>query len=167
MMMQLLHFCTPILDPPGFILHTSSFALRPLHSNLLNVDSLLEKVDQELARYEHPLFRFSTRSAGSGVLLSIDLREGFGVEHHYEITRQAAEMWEILGKPARFTWVEMGAGRGWFARDFLAWVAAARPDFMAALDYLAVEPGPRQRDRLLERLAGEAVATVDDGPRAV
>ena len=53
-MMQLLHFCTPILDPPGFILHTSSFALRPLHSNLLNVDSLLEKVDQELARYEHP-----------------------------------------------------------------------------------------------------------------
>ncbi|PYU99073.1 MAG: SAM-dependent methyltransferase [Acidobacteria bacterium] len=81
------------------------------------------------------------------------------------IARQAAEMWEILGKPARFTWVEMGAGRGWFARDFLAWVAAARPDFMAALDYLAVEPGPRQRDRLLERLAGEAVATVDDGQR--
>ena len=91
-MMQLLHFCTPILDPPGFILHTSSFALRPLHSNLLNVDSLLEKVHQELARYEHPLFRFSTRSAGSGVLLSIDLREGFGVEHHYEITLHEREI---------------------------------------------------------------------------
>jgi len=82
------------------------------------------------------------------------------------IARQAAEIWEILGKPARFTWVEMGAGRGWFARDFLAWVAVARPDFRAALDYVAVEPGPRQRDRLLERLGGEAVATADDGQRA-
>ena len=91
-MMQLLHFCTPILDPPGFILHTSSFALRPLHSNLLNVDSLLEKVDQELARYEHPLFRFATQPAGSGVLLSIDLREGLGVEHQYEITHHEREI---------------------------------------------------------------------------
>ena len=82
------------------------------------------------------------------------------------IARQAAEMWEILGKPTRFTWAEMGAGRGWFAQDFRAWVAAARPDFRAALDYVAVEPGPGQRDRLLERLGGEAVATVDDGQRA-
>ena len=56
------------------------------------MDSLLEKVDQELARYEHPLFRFSTRSAGSGVLLSIDLREGLGVEHHYEITLHEREI---------------------------------------------------------------------------
>jgi len=83
------------------------------------------------------------------------------------IARQAAEMWEVLDKPARFTWAEMGAGRGLFARDFVAWVAAARPDFMAALDYVAVEPGPRQRDRLLERLGGEAVATVDGGQRAL
>ena len=82
------------------------------------------------------------------------------------IARQAAEMWEILGKPARFTWVEMGAGRGWFAQDFRAWVAAARPDFRAALDYVAVEPGPRQRDSLLGRLGGEAGATVDDSQRA-
>ena len=35
------------------------------------------------------------------------------------VARQAAEMWEILGGPERFTWVEMGAGRGLFALDFL------------------------------------------------
>jgi len=28
------------------------------------------------------------------------------------IARQASEMWEILGRPSPFTWVEMGAGRG-------------------------------------------------------
>jgi SAM-dependent MidA family methyltransferase len=72
------------------------------------------------------------------------------------IARQAEEMWEILGQPARFSWVEMGAGRGWFARDFLSSVARARPDFMAALDYVVVEPASQQRDRLLERLAGES-----------
>jgi SAM-dependent MidA family methyltransferase len=71
------------------------------------------------------------------------------------IGRQAAEMWEILGRPARFTWVEMGPGRGWFARDFLRWAEEARPDFAAALDYLAVEPGARQREQVLQRVAGQ------------
>lgn len=56
------------------------------------------------------------------------------------IARQAAEMWEALRRPAPFTWVEMGAGRGWFARDFLLWVKSARPDFGGALDYVIVEP---------------------------
>jgi len=69
------------------------------------------------------------------------------------IARQAAEMWEILGRPARFTWVEMGAGRGLFALDFLEGVNRAHPTFAASLDYVAVEPGPHQQDRIRERLA--------------
>ncbi len=72
------------------------------------------------------------------------------------IARQAAEMWEILGRPARFTWVEMGAGRGFFAVDFLHWVKQARPDFYEALEYVAVEPGPRQRARVVDRVARES-----------
>ncbi len=56
------------------------------------MNTLIEKVERELARYEHPLFRFSTEDAGSGVLLAIDLREGFGVQHHYEITLQEREI---------------------------------------------------------------------------
>lgn len=47
--------------------------------------SLREKVERELARYEHPLFRFSTEERQTGVLLIIELREGLGFEHHYEI----------------------------------------------------------------------------------
>ncbi|MGO9275799.1 MAG: class I SAM-dependent methyltransferase [Terriglobia bacterium] len=69
------------------------------------------------------------------------------------IARQAAEMWERLDRPSQFTWVEMGAGRGWFARDFLQWIATPRPDFAAALDYVAIEPGLTQQARIAGRLA--------------
>ena len=54
--------------------------------------SLREKVDKELARYEHPLFRFSTESSSLGVRLLIDLREGLGLEHHYEISLHEREI---------------------------------------------------------------------------
>ena len=69
------------------------------------------------------------------------------------IVRQAAEMWEFLDRPPQFTWVEMGAGRGWFARDFLLWAATRQPDFADALDYVAIEPGVAQRERIAGRLA--------------
>lgn len=69
------------------------------------------------------------------------------------VARQAVEMWETMGRPRPFAWVEMGPGRGWFARDFLRWASAMRPEFYAALDYVAIEPGPRQRARLGARLA--------------
>ncbi len=73
------------------------------------------------------------------------------------IARQGADMWETLNRPSRFTWVEMGAGRGLFAVDFLRWVWQSRPDFFDALDYVVVEPGPKQRARVLERVAGESM----------
>jgi SAM-dependent MidA family methyltransferase len=72
--------------------------------------------------------------------------------------RQAAEMWNAMGRPKPFTWVEMGAGRGLFAADFLSWTAGALPDFAAALDYVAIEPGSPQRRRIETRLAGAGMA---------
>jgi SAM-dependent MidA family methyltransferase len=73
------------------------------------------------------------------------------------LARQAAEMWECLERPGRFTWVEMGAGRGLFALDFLRWAQRARPDFFAALEYVAVEPGARPQAHLRERLAANGL----------
>jgi SAM-dependent MidA family methyltransferase len=70
------------------------------------------------------------------------------------LARQAAEIWEVLGRPALFTWVEMGAGRGLFAWDFLTWTKRALPEFAARLRYIAIEPGPKQRAHLSERLGG-------------
>jgi SAM-dependent MidA family methyltransferase len=74
------------------------------------------------------------------------------------VARQAVEMWEILGRPTPFTWVELGPGRGWFARDFLRWLKTAQPDLFATLDYVAVESGPQQRLRLQARLAEDGLA---------
>ena len=71
--------------------------------------------------------------------------------------RQGVEMWEALGRPAPFTWVEMGPGRGWFARDFLRWLKTAQPDMFGTLDYIAIEPGPQQRLRLSERLTEDGL----------
>ena len=73
------------------------------------------------------------------------------------VARQAAEMWEMLGRPSRFSWVEMGAGRGLFAHDFLDWVKRVLPDFASGLDYAVIEPGPRQCARVRERLAEEGL----------
>jgi len=74
------------------------------------------------------------------------------------VARQAVEMWEVLERPSPFTWVEMGPGRGYFARDFLLGAMRREPEFLAALDYVAVEPSPRQRVRLRERFAQDETA---------
>jgi SAM-dependent MidA family methyltransferase len=73
------------------------------------------------------------------------------------VARQAAEMWEALNRPEPFTWVEMGAGRGLFALDFLRWAERARPTFFAALDYVAMEPGARPQAGLRERLTANGL----------
>jgi SAM-dependent MidA family methyltransferase len=74
------------------------------------------------------------------------------------VARQAAEMWDAMRRPRPFTWVEMGAGRGVFASDFLRWSTGALPEFAAALDYVAIEPGSQQRRRIEARLAGMGVS---------
>lgn len=67
------------------------------------------------------------------------------------VARQAAEIWEILGRPSPFSWVEMGPGRGLFAREFLESVKNSHPGFFGALDYVAIEPAARQRTHLVEQ----------------
>ncbi len=64
-----------------------------------NPDALRDKVEKELARYDHPLFSFSTRLGPSGVVLIIQLREGLGVRHHYEIGLHEREI-----ENSQFSW---------------------------------------------------------------
>ncbi len=63
------------------------------------MNSLVEKVEKELQRYEHPLFLFSTQASGSGVILAIDLREGLGLQYHFEISLHEREI-----ENAQFPW---------------------------------------------------------------
>jgi SAM-dependent MidA family methyltransferase len=68
------------------------------------------------------------------------------------LARQFEEMWRVLGEPARLELIELGPGRGLFARDVLDWSAQKFPRFFAALHYVLVERSPGLRQRLYETL---------------
>lgn len=73
------------------------------------------------------------------------------------LARQFQEMWRALGSPARVEIIELGPGRGLFARDVLDWSREKFPEFFAALHYRLVERSATLRGRLAERLK-EALA---------
>jgi hypothetical protein len=63
------------------------------------VSELLEKVQRELARYEHPLFDFGARAVPSGVEVEIRFKP-VGVEVHvYQFLLQPREL-----EQAQFPW---------------------------------------------------------------
>jgi SAM-dependent MidA family methyltransferase len=69
------------------------------------------------------------------------------------LARQFEEMWRFLGHPARLDIVELGPGRGLFARDVLDWSRKKFPEFFRAMRYVLVERSPALRDKLAQTLA--------------
>ncbi len=79
------------------------------------------------------------------------------------LARKFEEMWRALGRPERIELIELGPGRGLFARDVLDWSAPTFPAFASALHTTLVEQSATLRNRLTERLAdfiSEGKATV-------
>jgi SAM-dependent MidA family methyltransferase len=68
------------------------------------------------------------------------------------LARQFEEMWRALGSPPRVEIIELGPGRGLFARDVLDWSRQKFPEFFRALHYRLVERSAALRSRLAERL---------------
>ncbi|HEY9809382.1 MAG TPA: class I SAM-dependent methyltransferase [Halomicronema sp.] len=69
---------------------------------------------------------------------------------------QFAEIWEILGKPARFQLVEMGAGQGLLAADILKFLHKNHLDLFGCLEYLIVEKAAgliAEQKHILEKLS--------------
>ncbi len=69
------------------------------------------------------------------------------------LARQFEEMWRALGSPGRIELIELGPGRGLFARDVLDWAGKHFPIFSRALHYALVEQSAHLQQRLQERLA--------------
>lgn len=72
--------------------------------------------------------------------------------------RQAAQMWEHLGRPGDFTFIEQGGGRGLFALDFMEYAAGHDREFYDNLTYVLVELNSHMRarqEKLLARHAGK------------
>jgi len=82
------------------------------------------------------------------------------------MARQFEEMWRVLGSLEQIEIVELGPGRGLFARDVLDWSRQKFPDFFRALHYTLVESSAALREKLGTTLreyirAGKAAVTAD------
>ena len=88
------------------------------------------------------------------------------------LARQFEEMWQSLDRPPQLEILELGPGRGLFARDVLDWSRKKFPDFFAALRYTLQESSPALQAKLHETLgehlaAGKAtVLSVETRPAA-
>ena len=69
------------------------------------------------------------------------------------IAAQARQMDELLGRPAPFTIVEMGAGKGLLARDCLAAIHAEQDDFASRVRYVLIERSPAMQALQRQHLA--------------
>ena len=105
----------------------------------------------ELGYYSRPREQFG--KAGD-FYTSSDVHAVFG----RLLARQFEEMWRALGSPERIDVIELGPGRGLFARDVLDWSAKQFPEFASALRYVLVEQSARLRERLRERLSEQVAA---------
>ncbi len=75
------------------------------------------------------------------------------------LARQFEEMWREMNSPACVALIELGPGRGLFARDVLDWSAKQFPDFSVSVHYLLVE----QSEHLREKLRACLRPHIDDG----
>ncbi|MFQ5696595.1 MAG: SAM-dependent methyltransferase, partial [Terriglobia bacterium] len=84
------------------------------------------------------------------------------------LARQAREMSEALGRPARFDLVECGAGRGRLARELVGAVREQWPPFAQALRVTLVEASAALRAKAAEaaKLFGDVVRIVPAMPAA-
>jgi len=101
--------------------------------------------DPELGYYSRDAERFGR--AGD-FFTSSDVHAVFG----RLLARQFEEMWRALGTPPQLELMELGPGRGLFARDVLDWSAEKFPTFFRALHYTLVERSAALRQGLKTRL---------------
>jgi SAM-dependent MidA family methyltransferase len=73
------------------------------------------------------------------------------------LARQFDEVWRALDRPPEIEILELGPGRGLFARDVLDWARKKFPDFFAALMYTLLESSPALRAKLRSNLSEHIV----------
>jgi SAM-dependent MidA family methyltransferase len=102
--------------------------------------------EPELGFYSRDVERFG--KAGD-FYTSSDVHAVFG----RLLARQFEEMWRVLDRPAQLEILELGPGRGLFARDVLDWSEKKFPQFFQALHYRLMEKSAALRGRLESTLS--------------
>jgi SAM-dependent MidA family methyltransferase len=87
------------------------------------------------------------------------------------LARQFEEMWQALDRPPKIEILELGPGRGLFARDVLDWSNKKFPNFFAALTYTLQEQSPALNAKLHDTLythiaAGKAIVPTESSAAA-
>jgi SAM-dependent MidA family methyltransferase len=100
-------------------------------------------MDAALYHRKHGYYSTNAAATGRGgdFVTSPEVHPIFGTL----VAKTLAELWEIMGRPARFHCVEQGGGRGLLARDVLRWAHERAPSFAAALRYTLVERSTAMR----------------------
>ena len=112
----------------------------------------------ELALY-HPIYGYYMRQSDSVEHERIGWSGDFYTSSDVHpilgraIAGQARQMDEVLGCPAPFTIVEMGAGKGLLARDCLAAIHDDQDDFASRVRYVLIERSPVMRNLQRQNLA--------------
>jgi SAM-dependent MidA family methyltransferase len=75
------------------------------------------------------------------------------------MARQFEQMWRLLGSASQIEILELGPGRGLFAKDVLDWSAKKFPEFFRCLHYTLIERSPA----LLQKLQQTLVSYVESG----
>jgi pseudouridine synthase len=79
----------------------------------------------------------------------------FSPDYGENLAKQLVQMWEIMGRPARFQVVEQGAGYGIMVRDILIALRVIRPELFANLEYVILEISPEMRRKQEALLDGQ------------
>jgi len=106
----------------------------------------------ELCLY-HPELGYYSRNAeqfgkAGDFFTSSDVHAVFG----RLLARQFEEIWRLLGSPGQIEILELGPGRGLFARDVLDWAEKKFPEFFMALHYSLVEQSPPLRKKIEQNM---------------
>lgn len=112
----------------------------------------------DLALYHPDYGYYTTKSSILGPTGDFITSPHLGHDFGELLAIQFAEMWQILGQPAPFHLVEMGAGQGLIAADVIAYLQQHYGDCYAALDYIIIEKSPALRARQQEYLTDAKVS---------
>ncbi|BAZ12401.1 hypothetical protein NIES4071_42320 [Calothrix sp. NIES-4071] len=85
---------------------------------------------------------YSTEAASIGKEGDFFTSVHLGADFGEMLAIQFVQMWDILGKPAPFTLVEIGAGQGYLAVDILNYLQQHHTDLFTVLKYTIVEKSP-------------------------
>ncbi|WP_017721619.1 class I SAM-dependent methyltransferase [Kamptonema formosum] len=110
----------------------------------------------DLALYHRQQGYYATNQVNIGVRGDFFTSPHLGADFGELLAEQFVEMWEVLGRPAPFQLVEMGAGQGLLAADVLRYLHRHYFDFFNVLEYIIVERAPAliaEQRQILARLS--------------